>query len=156
MPPPIPAAHRTDLVVQNMDGELVLYDPHTANASVLNHTAAVIWQFADGTNDVNAIAQRATQQLGAPVDANLVWFTLKQLSNKHLLQSAITPPAAVRSLSRRDFLRAGAVGAAVVLPVIVTMTAPASSHAASCVASGQPCQFPGQCCSENCRFNTCD
>lgn len=155
MPSSLPTARRTDLIVQEMDGEVVLYDSISDRANVLNRTAAVIWNLSDGATSVNDIALRASRELDAPVDAKLVWYTLEQLSKKNLMQSPVAPPAPLRGMTRRDFLRAGAVGAAVVLPVIVTMTAPAVSSAASCIASGQQCFSGTQCCSENCIQNTC-
>ena len=40
------------LVVEDMDGEILLYRPSTHKAIHLNGTAAVIWRLCDGTRTV--------------------------------------------------------------------------------------------------------
>ncbi len=154
----LPQARRSQTIVQAMDNELVVYDTMNAQANVLNHTAAVIWKLCDGKTNISEIAAGASRELNAPVDATLVWYTLDQLSKKNLMETRATLPANLKGMTRRDFLRAGAVGAAVMLPVIVSMTAPKVSHAASCVAGGQPCDSLTNCCSGGvgaCSDGTC-
>jgi len=153
--PSLPQSRRETLIVQEMDNELVVYDSQRAQANVLNHTAAVIWKLCDGKTSVNEIAQRASHSLNTPVDAAFVWYTLNELSKKNLLVERAALPTNLKGMTRRDFLRAGVVGAAVVLPVIVTMAAPKVSNAASCLAMGQPCMTPSQCCSNVCNVGTC-
>lgn len=141
-----PLARRTHMTVQELDGEVIVYDGKTAQANVLNHTAAVIWKLCDGKTPTREIAQRASQELNAPVNEALVWYTLDQLSKKNLLETRVTMPLNVKGMTRRDFIRAGAIGAAVVLPVVVAMTAPKATHAASCVGLGASCSTAAPCC----------
>lgn len=150
-----PYAPRDQFIIQEMDGELVVYDTARAQANVLNPTAAVIWKLCDGKTSVNEIAQRASRELGAPIDTALVWYTLNQLSKKNLLQTRVTMPLNLKTMTRRDFLRAGVVGAAVVLPVIVTMTAPHVTNAATCVGVGEACLENSDCCSDDCSDGFC-
>ena len=138
------------MTVQEVDNEIILYDGKTARANVLNHTAAVIWKLCDGKSSVGEIAQRASAQLNAPVNETLVYYTLDQLSKKNLLENRANMPVNFKGMTRRDFLRAGVIGAAVVLPVVVTMTAPKAADAASCTnpiicAPTNPC-CPGFVC----------
>lgn len=142
-----PLARREHMTVQELDGEIILYDGKTAQANVLNHTATVIWQLCDGKSSAREIAQRAATALNTPVDESVVWYTLDQLSKKNLLETRATLPLNFKGMTRRDFLRAGAIGAAVVLPVVVTMTAPKVTQAASCGGLGDPCLTPSDCCS---------
>lgn len=135
----LPIARRDQVTVQELDGEIILYDGKTARANVLNHTAAVIWKLCDGQTSVGEIAQRASKQLNAPVDEALVWYTLDQLSKKNLLETRAAMPLNFKGMTRRDFIRAGAIGAAVVLPVVVAMSAPKVTHAASCAGLSQSC-----------------
>ena len=156
MNPSFPQARRSQTIAQTMDKELVVYDTINAQANVLNHTAAVIWNLCDGKTSVREIAARAAHELNAPVDEKLVWYTLDQLSKKNLLETRAALPAHLKGMTRRDFLRAGAVSAAVMLPVIVSMTAPKATNAASCLAGGQPCTVGSECCSTICTANTCE
>lgn len=150
-----PLARRTHMTVQELDGEVIIYDGTTAQANVLNHTAAVIWKLCDGKTSTREIAQRASQELNAPVNEALVWYTLDQLSKKNLLETRVTTPLNVKSMTRRDFLRAGVVGAAVVLPVVVTMTAPKATQAASCVGLGGNCSVDPCCTGFVCVSGIC-
>lgn len=150
-----PLARNHQLVVQALDRELIAYDTTQERANLLNQTAAVIWNLCDGKTDVKTLAQKAGAQLGGPVDEALVWYTLDQLSKKNLLVERPPLPASVARLTRRDFLRAGMVGAAVVVPVVVTVTAPSVSQAASCTQSGQSCGSGTECCSTICNTGTC-
>ena len=45
-----------DFVIEDMEGELLLYRPGTHKAIFLNETAAVVWKLCDGTRTVNEIA----------------------------------------------------------------------------------------------------
>ena len=46
-----------DLAAVEFDGELVLYDEHTASVHHLNPTASVVWQCLDGDASLAAIAR---------------------------------------------------------------------------------------------------
>ncbi len=139
----LPLARQDQLTIQHLDDEVIVYDGTNAQASVLNRTAAVIWSLCDGKTSAREIAQRASAQLHAPVDETLVWYTVAQLSKKGLMAERTTVPMNFKGMSRREFLRAGAIGAAVVLPVVVTMTAPKAADAATgkCPGTnvGDPC-----------------
>lgn len=155
MPGSFPPVRREPIVVQEMDGELIAYDSTREQANLLNRTAAVIWKLCDGKTGVSDIAVRASKELDTPVNTALVWYTLEQLSKKNLLVERATLPVILKGMTRREFLRAGVVGAAVVLPVIVTLTAPTATQAASCAADGQPCDVNGDCCSLFCDAGSC-
>ena len=152
----LPLARQDQLTFQHVDNEVIIYDGASAQASVLNQTAAVIWSLCDGKTAVRDIAVRASAQLNAPVNEALVWYTLDQLSKKGLMTERTAMPLNFKGMSRRDFLRAGAIGAAVVLPVVVTMTAPKTSHAASCGGAGAPCDpITTPCCTGFTCAGTC-
>jgi hypothetical protein len=150
-----PRARRSQIIVQEMQNEVMVVDTAADQANLLNQTAALVWQECDGQTPVAEIAARVAAKLGAPVDEKIVWYALNQLSSKNLLQERVTAPAHARTLTRREFIRAGLVGAAVVLPVIVTLTVPQPTEASSCLPSGLPCATNGECCSGQCNTMVC-
>lgn len=128
-----PSARRENLVVEQLQDEVLVYDLEREQAGCLNATAALVWKYADGATPVPEIANKMAAELGAPVDARLVWYAVDQLGKKNLLQERMAIPAEYQRMTRRDFLvKAGVVGAAVAIPVIISMTAPTPAMAATC------------------------
>ena len=145
-----PRARASQIHVAQLNDEIVISDLANDRAHLLNSSAALVWQSCDGTSSVSQIAARVSSQLGTPVDDKYVWYKLEQLSSKYLLEQPVNVPAQAKGLTRRDMLRAGFVGAAVVLPVIITMIAPKPAHAESCLGNGQTCAANADCCSNQC------
>lgn len=144
-----PRARRAGLQVQELDDETLVFDSTNDQANCLNATATLVWKYADGTRSVPDLANELTRALGTPVDQRVMWYALGQLSNKNLLQESAVIPNEYGNLTRRGFLtKAGLVGTAVAIPVIVSIVAPSPAHAQSgCVGFGGPCTSDGQCCS---------
>ena len=150
-----PQARTTQITVKPLADELLVYDLDTNQASCLNRTASAVFKYCDGTRDVAALASAVSQELATPIEPTVVWYALKQLSDKNLLQTHVTPPTEYGRLTRRDFIKGAAVvGVGVAIPVIVSLSAPKTADAASCLATGQPCTGNSQCCSNNCIANT--
>ncbi|HEX2252190.1 MAG TPA: PqqD family protein [Thermoanaerobaculia bacterium] len=59
---------RPGLVERELPGELVLYDPQSDRAWLLNRTAAAVWDLADGATPLAAIAAELTAALGVPAE----------------------------------------------------------------------------------------
>lgn len=145
MHPYLPKARTTDLRIQELDRETLVFDLKTDRASCLNATATLVWKLADGTRTLSEIAQQMSQTLNAPVDPRLVRYALDQLSNKQLLEQAVPMATEYAKMDRRAFLtRAGVVGTAVALPVIISILAPTPAHAQSggCIIVDGKCISP--------------
>ncbi|MBV9468800.1 MAG: PqqD family protein [Abitibacteriaceae bacterium] len=148
-----PLARQEELVVESLPEEVLVYDLKNNKAHCLSRTAAVVWQHCDGQRSVTELAQVTQQELHTPVEEDVVWFALDQLSQLHLLQERMTLP--VTAVSRRElFRRAGAVAAAA---VVTTIVAPKAAQAVSCVGQNGNCSGAGvQCCSPYaCTGGTC-
>ncbi len=129
-----PTARRDKLVVENLKNEVLIYDLERDQANCLNETAALVWQYADGKTSVSGIADKLSQKFGMLVDVRVVWYALDQLGKKNLLQERVAIPYQYNRMTRRDFLvKAGIVGAAVAIPVVIAMTAPTPAMASTCV-----------------------
>jgi Coenzyme PQQ synthesis protein D (PqqD) len=147
----LPRARRNKLVIQELPGEVLVYDQERDKAHCLNQTAAQVWKQCDGKTDVATIAARLGEELHAPVDERVVWFALDQLSRDSLLEVPVASPAFMAGMTRRQMVRTLGLAAAIAVPLITSIMAPTTAHAVSCLANGQPCPGgPTTCCSNVC------
>lgn len=151
----MPEARKTGLVVQELSGEVLVYDRERNKAHCLNSTAALVWEYCDGKTPVDKIARAIEGKINAPVDDDVIWLGVEQLSKSHLLQERTTLPAQKSGLSRREVMKRIGVAAAVALPVVTSIIAPTAAQAANCFTSGTACTASAQCCSQLCNVNVC-
>lgn len=52
---------RSDVTVQELDGEALVYDPATADTHRLNETAYFIWRACDGRSTAERVAERLSE-----------------------------------------------------------------------------------------------
>ena len=123
-----PKARREGLIVQELPTELLVYDRKSHRAHCLNASAASVFQSADGNRTVEEIARNAGERLGSDFSEDLVWLALQELDKNDLLETAL--PLVPRGATRREVLAAGAA-AAVLLPVVLAITAPTPAYAQS-------------------------
>ena len=80
---------REGLIERELTKELILYDPETDRAFLLNHTSAAIWDLCDGQNAVQQISEQLTTCFTAPVEK--VWedvrATIERFHRDRLLVS---------------------------------------------------------------------
>ncbi|HNQ24674.1 MAG TPA: HPr-rel-A system PqqD family peptide chaperone [Phycisphaerae bacterium] len=86
---------RTDVRVQELDGEALVYDATTADTHLLNATAYAIWQVCDGRRDTGAIATHlsATYDVSAEDAGEHVRRILEEFDERCLLESPDQEPA---------------------------------------------------------------
>jgi hypothetical protein len=142
----IPEARREGLVVQELSGEVLVYDRERNKAHCLNSTAALVWEYCDGKTSVAQIARAIEGEINAPVDEDVIWLGVAQLTKTHLLQEGAKLPEHKSGLSRREVMKRIGLAAAVALPVVTSIVAPTAAQAANCIPSGQPCTTSAQCC----------
>jgi hypothetical protein len=140
-----PKARQDGLVLRELREELLVYDTETHDAHCLNSTAAFVWKQCDGTTSVAEIADRVRAELGAEIEDEMVWVALEDLWTRQLLEGEAAP-AREGTMSRSQALRRVGIAAAVSVPVITSVVAPKAAHAATCIASGQPCAQGQTCC----------
>ena len=122
-----PQARHNDLVVQDMPGEVLVYDLSTNKAHCLNETSASVWRSCDGTNSIADIAKVLERNSGGKVSDDLVWLAIDQLNEKGLLQAGTTSPFAGQS--RRDVLKKIGLASVIAIPVIASLVAPPNALA---------------------------
>jgi hypothetical protein len=142
---PHPLARTEGLVVQELEGEVLVYDLERHKAHCLGSLLASVWRACDGTSDVEAIARRVAKATGSPLDAPLAALAVHRLGRARLLQSKAVFLA---DSGRRALLRSAAAVSGLTLMSIV---APHAAQAATCISraacettlnnacTGQPC-----------------
>lgn len=137
-----PKARHEDLVVQNVEGEVLVYDLKTHTAAHLDRVSALVWEACDGRRSVPDIAAAVSLELGARVDEDVVWLALDGLKAQTLLaqDGAVTPT--FNGLSRREVIRRIGLTSAAAIPVITGMVVPRAAQAQS-ITCGSACQCSG-------------
>lgn len=149
----IPKARFENIVVQELQDEVLIYDLVSHKAHCLNASAAFVWRNCDGhtTSDQIASAFAANWKSSSPQD--FVALAIRQLHDSQLLQHpASTSP---RSPSRRQLLKKLGVASAVALPLVQSLVAPTKLYASvNCVCvNNADCQAQVGCPSMTCNPN---
>ena len=141
-----PKSLQKDLVIQELEDEVLIYDLRKNKAHCLNHTAAFVWQHADGETPVKQIAHLLQRKLRTPVDESVVWFALEQLAKEGLLENKAAPQM-FAGMNRRTLITTLGKSAAVAIPMIFAITAPTAAQTSSCAPQGASCVGTVICCS---------
>jgi hypothetical protein len=154
--PEHPKARNQDLLVEEMDGELLIYDVRTDRAHCLNQSAAAVWKHCDGARSIAELRSNLFPTLPRDTGEQLVKACLERLRRRHLLEGE--PQSPLVDLSRRKLLRKlvlAATAAGVMAPLISTVIAPTPAYAVSCLPFGAPCTSAVECCSNFCSATLC-
>lgn len=134
-----PTARKNDLVIQETDGEVLVYDLNTNKASCLNETAAFIWQNCDGSNSIADIAVALGRRSNDEVNDELIWMAINELSKNKLLEEKVSSDHVFEGMSRREVIRKVGLGTMIALPLVATLVAPLAVHANSACITGGTC-----------------
>lgn len=147
----MPQARRSGLIIQEVDGEILIYDQVSNKAHCLNQTAAKVWKYCDGETPLADACSALSRDLETTVDEKLVWYAVDQFSKDNLLEQDFTPPAfVIAGLNRRQMVRTLGLAAVVAVPLVTSIIAPTPAQAATCLPTGAACSGNGQCCSNVC------
>ena len=160
---PMPVARESDLIVQELPDEVMVYDLTEHKAHCLNRTASLVWKRCDGKTTVGEAARALGEELGTPVDESVVWYALRQLRRYELLDGQFEVPSAFGVMTRREVVRKLCLAAGVGIPLITSLVAPMPVQAQSanpcvttdCLPQGCPCVFDNECCTFNCNAFAC-
>ncbi|HLM60634.1 MAG TPA: PqqD family protein [Pyrinomonadaceae bacterium] len=125
-----PVARKEGLVIQEMPDEVLVFDLETNKAHCLNETAAFVWNACDGKKSVADITTLFGNRSGKPVDENLVWLAIDQLSESNLLEEELK--ANFNGQSRRDVIKKIGLAAVIALPIVSSLVAPTAVLAVTC------------------------
>lgn len=160
----IPVAREIDLVIQELEDEVLVFDLKTNKAHCLNQTASTVWKFCDGKNTVSDINKLLEIETGAKIPENLIWLAIDQLNERELFEERFE--ARFAGQSRREILKKIGLVTVVSLPVVASITAPTAVMATACSGTvsnctgcpnGTPCSTPtvpkGTCVTNACVAN---
>jgi Coenzyme PQQ synthesis protein D (PqqD) len=138
-PTALPRARETQLVIEAMAEETLVYDLRRHKAHYLNPTAALIWRCC---RDGKSLAETVTlldTGLGAAEAETLVWMALARLERAHLLTEPPSFPRPRSRYTRRQVIRTLGLGAAasLLLPLVDSIVSPVAAQAGSCVTAAQ-------------------
>lgn len=160
-----PVSRKTDLVVQEFDKEILIYDLIANRAFSLNESSALIWHNCDGSKKITEIAAAVSAKLNRPISEDFVFLALDQLQKQNLIENNAKIQTPFENLSRREVIRKVGLASLVTLPLIASLTAPLAAQAQSaCTAmTGRPngcvCTGGGNCtsgcCGRNAGMNAC-
>ena len=142
-----PLARSADLIVEELDGQVLVYDERTFEAHCLTPAAAEVWHACDG--------RTGRQQLVAQLklDTATVERALDELEACGLLDGIHSPGVTRREVTAR-FAKAGAVAAAAT-PLIYSIVSPTAAAAQSITAECQAVNaLAGHDCGSKCPPNS--
>jgi len=124
-----PKARSENLLVQNSEKELLVYDLNTNKAICLNETSAIVWQHCDGNKNIAQITKEIGAKFGQSIDEDFVWFAIDQLQKENLLEISEEIIEKFNGLSRREVIRKVGLTSMIALPIISSLVAPQTFHA---------------------------
>lgn len=147
-----PISRQNNLVTQDLEIELLIYDLSNNKAFCLNETSAMIWQLCDGAKSIAEIAELMSNNLKIPVSEDLVRLAIGDLQKENLVEIE-SNQRFFEGKSRRDVIKKIGFVSMITLPVVSSLVAPRAVEAQSgCVGFGQACTTVnpngnGSCCS---------
>jgi hypothetical protein len=137
-----PQTRTTQLLVQELPDEVLVYDMERNEVHCLNGSAARVWGFCDGEHTVAEIASLLATDLDQETAEKLVWVALEQFAERHLLEEDPSAEGLIEELAdkpsgmtRREMV----VGLSVLvgmIPVVESIMSPPAALAASFGCSG--------------------
>lgn len=134
----LPGARTSDIVVQNLDGETLVYDLLTNKALCLNETSAAVFNACGSQSSFDDL-KRAFK-----FTDELIFLALDELKRENLLAEDTKFVSPFAGMTRRDALRQVGLATMITLPLITGLIAPKAANAASGAAVA--CSAPGADC----------
>ena len=158
----MPLSRKANIVIQEFENEVLIYDLKINKAFCLNETSHLVWQLCNGINSIADINRKLSKKLKINFSEDLVWLALDQLKKKNLLENSPEIEINFGGLSRREVIRKVGLTTVIALPIIASIVAPTAVHAQSiaCVnpgglAPGSMQSFPGLTCGISCNSCPC-
>ena len=93
----LPKARVENVVTQDIDSELLIYDLISNKALCLNETSKTVWQACDGETSFDEFRSKTKVNFSD----ELIWLALDQLKRDNLLDKNIETDSKFNGLTRR-------------------------------------------------------
>lgn len=133
-----PRSRQENLVLQELDNEIIIYDLNDNRAFCLNETSAAVWQICNGERDLTEITRLANKRLNDKINEDLVWFAIEQLKKENLVSGEIESPQQFIGKSRREVIKKIGFGTMVAIPIVASLIAPTAIQAAQSACVSDP------------------
>jgi len=124
----LPRARKTNLIFENFENELLIYDQVTHKAFCLNETSKLVYDACDGRTTIDELRNNSG------LTDELIFHALSQLEKEKLLMDAVSADAPKSGWSRRDVIKRAGLAAVVAAPLITSLVAPYAADAQSVTA----------------------
>jgi hypothetical protein len=136
-----PICRKTDIVVQEIESEFLIYDLKINKAYCLNETSAMVYQLCDGKRTVAEISDLMSSRLNALVSEDFVYLALRELERENLLEDNQQFEDKFAGMNRREIVKKVGLTSMIALPLISSVIAPPAASA----QSGPICPMSGEC-----------
>lgn len=123
--PLLPRARKNDLVTQELDAEILIYDFKINKAFNLNETLKIIYEACDGKTSFAELKAKHK------FTDDFIFLALDELSRENLLEQDQPYQSSLAGLSRREAVRKIGFASMIALPVISSIVAPTAAQSAS-------------------------
>ena len=127
-----PLSSKKNIVVQEIDNEVLIYDLGKNKAFCLNETSALVWEMCDGKIAISEMSEIVSKKLNSSIGEEVVWLALDQLKKFELIDSETDVPNDYHGMSRREVIKKIGLTSMIALPVVASIVAPTAAMAASC------------------------
>ena len=100
-----PISRKTNIAVQELESEILIYDFKINKAFCLNQTSALVYNLADGTKTIAKISDSINIKLKTNASEDFVWLALDELKRNNLLENAADITDRFAGLSRREVVK---------------------------------------------------
>ncbi len=138
-----PVRRKEDIIVQELNGEVLIYDLKANKAVCLNETSSLVWDACDGNQSVSEISQAIGKKLNSPANEDIVWLALDQLKKEKLIANGAEVVSKFDGMSRREVIRKVGLGTMIALPLVSSLVAPTAANAQSVCAGACTCTLTG-------------
>lgn len=121
----MPPARTSDIVVQDLGKEILVYDLVINKAFCLNETTSIVFRYCDNKSDIHDV-----KLLLKDFTDEVIFLALDLLKENNLLQNP-DYKIPLEDVSRRELIKKVGLMSLVALPMISTVIAPTSTMAAS-------------------------